>query len=77
MRVDRGIDREETAVAAVSERYRGDNVLGVETSPTGGFVDVAPSMKFSCDVRLLNKDTKYITCSCYVFYKSFYVPIVH
>ena len=31
MRVDRGIDREETAVAAVSEKYRGDNVLGVET----------------------------------------------
>ena len=27
MRVDRGIDREETAVAAVSERYRGDNVF--------------------------------------------------
>ena len=32
MRVDRGIDREETAVAAVSERYRGDNVFRVETS---------------------------------------------
>ena len=28
MRVDRGIDRGEAAVAAVSERYRGDNVLG-------------------------------------------------
>ena len=28
MRVDRGIDREETAVAAVSERYRGDNIFG-------------------------------------------------
>jgi hypothetical protein len=32
MRVDRGIDREETAVAAVSWRYRGDNVFGIETS---------------------------------------------
>ena len=43
MRVDRGIDREETAVAAVSERYRGDNVLGVETVACDGcyrgFVD--------------------------------------
>jgi hypothetical protein len=27
MRVDRDIDREKTAVAAVSERYRGDNVF--------------------------------------------------
>ena len=32
MRVDRGIDREETAVAAVSERYRGDNVFRMDTS---------------------------------------------
>ena len=32
MRVDRGIDREETAVAAVSERYRGDNVFRVKPS---------------------------------------------
>jgi hypothetical protein len=36
MRVDRGIDREETAVAAVSERYRGDNVLGVERDEGAG-----------------------------------------
>jgi hypothetical protein len=33
VRVDRGIDREETAVAAVSERYRGDNVFRVADSP--------------------------------------------
>jgi hypothetical protein len=33
VRVDRDIDREETAVAAVSERYRGDNVFRVVDSP--------------------------------------------
>ena len=32
MRVGRGVDREETAVAAVSERYRGDNVFRVKPS---------------------------------------------
>jgi hypothetical protein len=32
MRVDRGIDREKTAVAAVSERYRGDNVFRAAAS---------------------------------------------
>jgi hypothetical protein len=39
MRVDRGIDREETAVAAVSESYCGDNVFRVENFPH--FVDTA------------------------------------
>jgi hypothetical protein len=56
MRVDRGIDREETAVAAVSERYRGDNVFKGETvSSTGSAATVAPadSWAFSVDENLL------------------------
>jgi hypothetical protein len=63
MRVDRGIDREETAVAAVSERYRGDNVLGVETSPTGSAATIfatadswtCPADEISCDASLFKR----------------------
>ena len=62
MRVDRGIDREETAVAAVSEKYRGDNVLGMKTSPTGSASTVD---EISCDSSLLNKDKHRITYCCY------------